>query len=173
MIYISGQTALNIPGELGKFVGWHLLEAFSGSPTEWQARCTWAGEIDRTRPGRHLPDTHPWLGEAGVWDCTEVLRRHGVEIDPDQRIHAAQPWRAVLDMVLAHATKGRVARHVRLSEWFDPTDDAEQLDTLRAAVDTQLSHQPHTIPAPMKTLLHQWRALQADVWQGVDLLEFT
>ena len=123
--------------------------------------------------GRLLPDTRPWLGEAGVWDCTEVLRRHGVEIEPGQRIHAARPWRAVLDMVLAHAAKGRVARHVSLSEWFDPVDDAEELNTLRAAVDTQLSLQPDTIPAPMKPLLHQWRALQSDVWEGVDLLELT
>jgi hypothetical protein len=40
-------------------------------------------------------------------------------------------------------------------------------------VDTQLSLQPDTIPAPMKPLLHQWRALQSDVWEGVDLLELT
>lgn len=172
-MYLTAKTALNVPSKSGQFLDWHLLEAFSGIPAEWQARCTWMGEADTPGLGRHLSDTRPWLGEAGVWDCTEVLRRHGVEIDPDQRVHAAQPWRAVLDMVLAHATKGRVARHVRLSEWFDPTDDAEQLNTLRAAVDTQLSHQPDTIPAPMKTLLHQWRALQSDVWEGVDLLEFT
>jgi hypothetical protein len=69
--HLSAQTALNIPNEHGHFTDWHLLEAFGGEPAQWQARCIWVGD----GPGRRSLDTRTWLGNAGVWDATDVLAR--------------------------------------------------------------------------------------------------
>jgi hypothetical protein len=150
--YLSAQSALNIPNEGGGFTDWHLLEAFSGSPSEWQARCSWVGD----GLGRKTLDTRPWLGDAGVWDATEVLARHGVQMRQGARVWAARPWRAVLDMVLTHAAKGRVAQHLSLADLFDAVDDADQLHTFFNAIDTPL----RALPASMLDLLDQWVAQQ-------------
>lgn len=177
--YLSSTTALNIPSESGQFVDWHLLEAFGGSPAEWQARCTWGGSTDTEPTGRHLTDTRPWLGEAGVWHCTDVLRSHGIQVNPNQVIYAARPWRAVLDMVLAHATKGRVAHHVQLTQWFDPEADAAELARLHTAAlyllgdvtvedfSAAVGYLPQTLqplPKPLRDLLRAWLAQQVEAW---------
>lgn len=167
MRHLTAQSALSVPNESSHFIDWHLQEAFVGSPQEWQARCTWVGAASDTCPGRSAFDTRPWLGDVGVWDATEVLARHGVQMPTEhgvnQRIWAARPWRAVLDMVLTHAAKGRVARHVALAQWFDPVDDAAELGRLLDAVQTHLSD----LPSEMKTRLEEWLALQADVLEHV------
>lgn len=178
-MHLTAQTALNIPSESGHFVDWHLLEAFSGSPAEWQARCTWVGAADAMPAGRHLPDTRPWLGKAGVWNCTDVLRSHGVQVNLGQIIYAARPWRAVLDMVLAHATKGRVAHHVQLTQWFDPEADAAELTRLHTVAlyllgdiktedfSAAVACAPEglqTLPENLRGLLRAWLALQTEAW---------
>lgn len=177
-MHLTAQTALNIPNESGEFLDWHLLEAFGGSPAEWQARCTWVGAADAMHTGRHLPDTRPWLGKAGVWNCTDVLRSHGVQVNAGQVVHAARPWRAVLDMVLAHATKGRVAHHVQLLHWFDTDADAAELSRLHRAVLYLLGDVTvedfsaavgclpgqQVLPEPMRDLLQAWLALQTEAW---------
>lgn len=102
--YLSGTTALSLPQQNG------------GAPALWYSSSL-ANPKSWRIAGKNLSSTNGFLGVAGLWDATEMLRRYGVEVP---RIWAATPERAVFDLLIHHCeVKGKVVPNIQASDVDD------------------------------------------------------
>jgi hypothetical protein len=119
--YLTGTSAMTIPSEGTSWVDWHFVDTFINR----KARFRIAGQGD-------MPDTSPLLGQWGVHECGDTLRRSGVELDLHQTFWAADRDRALLDIIIANVLKNRPLNHIRLDTYFDNLLEREHFEqTLR------------------------------------------
>ena len=143
--YLTGQAALNIPMEDGRFADWHFSEVFLSGRGRFQVA------------GENFPDTTHLLGFYGIRECSEVLRRHGLSLPASERVFAANPVRAALDLVLSAVSNGKVPLHVTLDDTLD--DGA-----MRQDFDAQLqSLKRRMADRAALSLLEQWEQQQSTV----------
>jgi len=116
--YVTGITALNIPWPDRLQADWHSLGLFNG-----HAWC-WSGEM--------LKSTEHLLGNQGLRDATEILRRYVP--DTPEGTFAAGHERAVFDL-LHHFTKiGKPVPNIQYKD-IDHALDADQIKRWIQAVD--------------------------------------
>jgi len=89
--YLGGMAALNLPSPTGTG-DWHMVQTFFG-PRKKLSRSFISGAGCQT-------DTTSILGDAGVYDCSEVLDELGIPYEGDVA-YAASHARACADLVLA------------------------------------------------------------------------
>lgn len=141
--YLTGQAALNIPMEDGRFADWHFSEVFLSGRGRFQIA------------GENFPDTANFLGDYGIRECSDVLRRHGLVLPDGTRVFAASPVRATLDLVLSAVSRGKVPLHVTLDDTLDDShmrqDFNHQLQSLKRHISDRVA----------LSLLEQWEAKQS------------
>lgn len=110
--YLSGATALSIPGPNGEAPAlW-----YSGSlrnPKTWKVA------------GNNLTSTSSLLGVTGLWDATKIIARYGVHLP---RIWAASPERAVFDLLIHH---GEINRKQVPNVQMSDVDDVVCIEKVR------------------------------------------
>ena len=114
--YLTGQAALNIPGE-GTTGDWHFPDYFRGYPGREPGPFPIAG-VD-TFP------TTPVLGSYGVADVAKVLQSHGAKGVPST-VYAASHYRAYIDLLVHSTIKFGQCRAFPYADWFGD-DDAEKM----------------------------------------------
>lgn len=121
--YLTGQAALNVPGDDGDFADWHFTEVFL------------SGRGRFVVAGKNFLDTTHLLGTYGIRECADVLRGHGLPIPKNEKVYAANHVRAVLDLVLSALVKGQVPNHITVADTIDSEtgrkDLAEQIQRLK------------------------------------------
>jgi hypothetical protein len=117
--YITGKAALNVPNDDGTFADWHFDEVFLSG----------RGKIRVA--GADAPETSDLLGNYGIRECSGVLRRFGVPVQPGEKVYAANHIRAILDMALSSIAKRRLPEHVNVQ---DMLDSPQEIGELRAQV---------------------------------------
>jgi hypothetical protein len=94
------------------------------------------------------------LGDYGVRECADILRRYGVNLDDGAKVYAANHVRALLDMLIASLRKKHVPDHVNVEDMLDSPDSMrefhDQLSRLKHGMTDQTS----------LSLLQQWEARQ-------------
>ena len=140
--YITGKAALNVPNEDGSFADWHFDEVFLSG----------RGKIRIA--GKDAPETENFLGNYGIRECSDVLRRFGVSVQTDEKVYVANHIRALLDMVLTSLAKNRIPEHVTIGDMLDTQEELEELRTqvnqLRRKITDQVT----------LSLLTQWEQKQ-------------
>ena len=140
--YLTGTSAMAIPSEDSTFVDWHFVDGFL------------EGKASFRIAGTNFPETARVLGDLGVRECGETLRRAGVPLPKDRPFYAANRDRALLDMLLANLSVYRRPDHLRLEDYFDCEAEQEcferHLDALALKLDDERQ----------LTLLGEWRAVQ-------------
>lgn len=136
--YLTGRTALNIPTEEGDFADWHFTEAFLHPQSRFHIA------------GKNFPDTYDYLGDYGIRECADILRRSGAPVVPGQKVYAASYIRAILDLVLTSILEGHLPRHVAVNPLLDDEQDLQELDTRIAQLKQRIKD--HTT----LSLLDQW-----------------
>jgi hypothetical protein len=130
--YFTGITALNIPTEDGDFSDWHFTDTFLRRKTRLRIA------------GKDSVDTTPILGSYGIRECSDLLRRYGVDIPQDQKVYSADFIRALLDMVYTNILENRIPEHLRVDEVLDDmslqNSFFKKLQELKAKVQNQSQH---------------------------------
>lgn len=140
--YITGKAALNVPYEDGTFADWHFHEVFLSG----------RGKIRIA--GRDIPDTKNLLGDYGIWECSEVLRRFGAEIPENYKVYTANHIRAILDMVISSLSKHRLPLHVTVHDMLDTQEELSELKTQVTILKNKITDQV------LLTLLQTWEKQQ-------------
>jgi hypothetical protein len=140
--YLTGITALNIPTEEGDFSDWHFMDTFL------------RGKVHFRIAGKNIADTTPLLSNYGIRECSDLLRRYGVDIPQGQKVYSADFVRALLDLVYANVLENRVPDHLRVDDILDDevlqTSFFNKLQELQA----QIQNQVH------RNLIRQWESEQ-------------
>ena len=110
--YFTGITALNIPTEDGDFSDWHFTDTFL------------RGKVRLRIAVKDSADTTPILGSYGIRECSNLLRRYGVNIPEDKKVYSADFVRALLDMVYTNTLENRIPEHLQVKEILD--DELQQ-----------------------------------------------
>lgn len=127
--YISGQKALNICDFEHHTGDWHTLAAWGSDEIEVK-RFTLMGNGEKY-------NTNPYLGDSGIIDVTDILRRMGKKpIAPI--VWAANHARAAADMLICNALDGFDIRQNHylsltvkdLDDWFSTPQDKERVYSL-------------------------------------------
>ena len=127
--YISGQKALNIDDFEHHTGDWHKFAAWGGDEIEVK-RFTLMGDGEEY-------NTNPYLGDSGIIDATNILRRMGIkQIAPT--VWAANHERAAADMLICNALDGLDIRQNHylsltikdLDDWFSTKEDKERVYAL-------------------------------------------
>jgi hypothetical protein len=141
--YLSGIAALNLIAPEGTG-DWHMIEIFF-RPHKNRAVTFIAGEGCAT-------NTIPFLGDAGVFDCTSVLNdmriAYGGEV-----AYAANHARAIADLVIGTVLRGQSPEFVIVDDWMPRDSDKQKVYDLLDRALPQLSpeHQEK---------IRQWRQAQ-------------
>lgn len=140
--YLTGQAALNIPYEDNTSADWRFSAIFLGEKTRFKIA------------GENFLDTSALLGEYGIRECSEVLRRYGVPIQEGAPVYAANHVRAVLDLVMSSLSRGKIPAHVTIDDTLDSPDSLrdfhEQLTILKKKITDRVT----------LSLLNQWEQQQ-------------
>jgi hypothetical protein len=139
--YLTGQTALNIPTKTNDFADWHFSEVFL------------SGRGRLHIAGQDLPSTDDVLGDYGIHECSDVLRRYGVPLAESFTVYAGNYVRSILDMVLYSIRNGTLPHHVTVDDMLDYAADKSELVEQVQQLTTRLTDR-HQI-----ALLTEWRAL--------------
>lgn len=118
--YISGQPALNILDLKYHTGDWHQSSVWNESKTIPRFGLMGDGEPD---------NTNAYLGDAGIIDATEILRKMG-KPPFAPIIYAASHARAIADMIICHALDHKLSLHnalYDLNAWMPTTDDKERV----------------------------------------------
>lgn len=113
--YITGKAALNVPNPNGSFADWHFDEVFLSG----------RGKIRIA--GKDTEPTFPMLGSYGIRECSDTLRRFGVDVPETEKVYTANHVRAILDMVLTSIYKKKLPAHVVADEFIDSADELAEL----------------------------------------------
>ena len=122
--YISGQKALNICDFEHHTGDWHTLVAWGGDEIEVK-RLTLMGDGEEY-------NTNPYLGDSGIIDATDILRRMGKKpIAPV--VWAANHTRAIADIIICDIlSKGAVYSFTlyEFDAWFSTQEDKNKVYAL-------------------------------------------
>ena len=140
--YLTGTSAMAIPSEDSAFVDWHFVDGFLDGKASFRIA------------GTNFPETTRILGNLGVRECGETLRRAGVPLPKDRPFYAANRDRALLDMLLANLSTHRRPDHLRLKDFFDSEAEQESFEHHLDALAHKLEDERQ------RTLLAEWRAAQ-------------
>ncbi len=136
--YITGKAALNVPNPDGSFADWHFDEVFLSG----------RGKIRIA--GRDTEPTFPMLGSYGIRECSDTLRRFGVDVPEAEKVYSANHVRAILDMVLASISKKKLPAHVVADEFIDSENELAELKSKVQELKQKISDQI------ILSLLTQW-----------------
>jgi hypothetical protein len=136
--YITGKAALNVPNPDGSFADWHFDEVFLSG----------RGKIRIA--GRDTTPTLPILGNYGIRECSDTLRRFGLAVPDTEKVYTANHVRAILDMVLASLAKKKLPAHVVAAEFIDSESELAELKSKVQELKTKITD-PITL-----SLLQQW-----------------
>jgi hypothetical protein len=136
--YITGKAALNVPNPDGSFADWHFDEVFLSG----------RGKIRIA--GRDTVPTLPILGNYGIRECSDTLRRFGLAVPDTEKVYTANHVRAILDMVLASLAKKKLPAHVVAAEFIDSESELAELKSKVQELKTKITD-PITL-----SLLQQW-----------------
>jgi hypothetical protein len=136
--YITGKAALNVPNPDGSFADWHFDEVFLSG----------RGKIRIA--GRDTAPTLPILGNYGIRECSDTLRRFGLAVPDTEKVYTANHVRAILDMVLASLAKKKLPAHVVAAEFIDSESELAELKSKVQELKTKITD-PITL-----SLLQQW-----------------
>ncbi|MFT3742287.1 MAG: hypothetical protein QM752_06435 [Gammaproteobacteria bacterium] len=109
--YITGMTALNIPELEGSYGDWHFQEAFIGR-RNLKPKIFLAGEGETW-------NTNPILADFGIYECSDILRQCGIEIPLNEKVYAANHYRAIIDMLYKSVKQKNYPYHLDLDSWTD------------------------------------------------------
>ena len=127
--YISGQQALNIDDFEYHTGDWHTLAAWGSDDIEVKG-FTLMGDGEKY-------NTNPYLGDNGIIDATDILRRMGKKpIAPV--VWAANHARSAADMLICNALDGLDIRQNHylsltikdLDDWFSTPQDKQRVYSL-------------------------------------------
>ena len=113
--YITGKAALNVPNPDGSFADWHFDEVFLSG----------RGKIRIA--GKDTEPTFSMLGNYGIRECSDTLRRFGLAVPVTDRVYTANHVRAILDMVLASISKKKLPAHIVAGEFIDSEIELAEL----------------------------------------------
>jgi hypothetical protein len=143
--YITGATALNIPTEEGDFSDWHFTETFL------------RGKAHLRIAGQDSADTSPILGNYGIRECSNLLRRYGVDIPEEKKVYSADFVRALLDLVYTNILENRIPEHLRVDEVLD--DESQQASFFKKLQELK-SHVQNQVHL---SLMNQWESKQINL----------
>ena len=136
--YITGRAALNVPNEDFSFADWHFDEMFL------------SGRRSPRVAGIDTESTFELLGNYGIRECGEVLRRCVASLPNDEKVYVASHIRAILDMVIFSIMKQRLPEHVTVHDMLDAPEDVAELQT-------KVNHLKQKLTDPIGlSLLNQW-----------------
>jgi len=139
--YITGKAALNVPNPDGSFADWHFDEVFLSG----------RGKIRIA--GKDTEPTVSMLGNYGIRECSDTLRRFGVAIPETEKVYTANHVRAILDMVLSSLAKKKLPAHVMADEFIDSESEIAELKSKVQELKTKISDQITL------SLLQQWEQI--------------
>ena len=131
--YLTGMTAMNIPDPEGMTGDWHFQEAFFG----WKDRKSRifvagiAGEYD----------TNGILGNFGIKECAEELKKMGVSVPENQPVYTANHYRAILDLLYNCVQKGRYPYHIDIDDWLNTESQQNFLLSMAQNFEQYLSNE--------------------------------
>jgi hypothetical protein len=125
--YLTGRAALNVPYEDNTFADWHFDEVFLSGRGRFRIA------------GRDLPDTSSLLGTYGIRECSAVLKRYGVALEPHEKVYAANHVRALLDLVVSSILKGKSPSHVTVNDTLDTEQSLHDFRLQVAALKTKIT----------------------------------
>jgi hypothetical protein len=126
--YLGGMAALNLPSPTGTG-DWHMEQTFFRS-RETRSRSFISGVDCAT-------DTTPILGDAGVFDCTDLLDELRIP-HVNGSVYAANHARATADLVLSAVLRDESPDFVRLDDWMPRNSDKQEVFDLLAIALKQL-----------------------------------
>lgn len=136
--YITGKAALNVPNPDGSFADWHFDEVFLSG----------RGKIRIA--GKNTDPTFSLLGNYGIRECSDTLRRFGLALPAAEKVYSANHVRAILDMVLSSVYKQKTPAHVQVHEFIDSEQELAELKS-------KVQELKQKLPDPaMLSLLTQW-----------------
>lgn len=136
--YITGKAALNVPNPDGSFADWHFDEVFLSG----------RGKIRIA--GKDTEPTFPMLGNYGIRECSDTLRRFGLAVPATDKVYTANHVRAILDMVLASISKKKLPAHIVADEFIDSANELAELKSKVQELKHKISDQV------ILSLLTQW-----------------
>lgn len=139
--YITGKAALNVPNPDGSFADWHFDEVFLSG----------RGKIRIA--GKDTEPTVSMLGNYGIRECSDTLRRFGLAVPATDKVYTANHVRAILDMVLASLAKKKMPAHVVAEEFIDSESELAELRSKVQELKTKISDQITL------SLLQQWEQI--------------
>jgi hypothetical protein len=143
--YLTGITALNIPTEEGDFSDWHFTDTFLRGKTRLRIA------------GQDSADTSSLLGNYGIRECSNLLRRYGVDIPEEKKVYSADFVRALLDLVYTNILENRIPEHLQVEDVLDNESQQEiffkKLQELKTHVKNQVQ----------LNLMNQWETKQINL----------
>lgn len=140
--YLTGTSAMAIPSSETDFVDWHFVDTFLNGRAQFRVA------------GVNFPDTTPVLALSGVRECSDVLRRAGLPLEPSTRFYAADRDRALLDLLLFNLAAHRRPDHLLLKDFIE--SDNEQV-----RFELKLDRLGRSLHSPVeRRLLEEWRRRQ-------------
>jgi hypothetical protein len=114
--YISGMAALNLPTPEGTSGDWHFLNLFFREDRARIRRIFVAGEGEKI-------NTNHIFGSYGIYRCEESLKKRG--LFSEGRPHAANHFRAILDLLYQSVNEGDYPRHLQGSseDYLDTNEE--------------------------------------------------
>ncbi len=125
--YITGKAALNVPNPDRSFADWHFDEVFLSG----------RGKIRIA--GKDTETTFPILGNYGIRECSDTLRRFGLAVPDTEKVYTANHVRAILDMVFSSIAKKKLPSHVVVDEFIDSENEYAELRAKIQELKTKLS----------------------------------
>ncbi len=118
--YIGGMAALNLPSPTGTG-DWHFWQTFERERRH-RSRSFISGAGCAT-------DTTALLGDAGIYEVSELLRTLGIRFEGGTA-YAASHARACADLVLAAVMRGLSPGFVTLDDWMPREIDKQAVHDL-------------------------------------------
>lgn len=129
--YLTGTSAMAIPDGEADFVNWHFMDTFLGGKASFRIA------------GRNFPDTAALFGTTGVRECSDILRRSGVELPASRQFYAANRDRALLDLVVANVQQGKTLDHLRIEDFADTEAEVTHLREMFQSLQSRLESPDH------------------------------
>jgi hypothetical protein len=152
--YIGGMGALNLNSD-GCTGDWHSIETFY-RPTENHTRSFISGSGCAT-------DTTALLGEAGIFECSALLDEMKIP-HAEGPAYAATHARAIADLVIDAALRGKYANYLRLDDFMPRISDKQSVFDLLAMALPKLT-------LPQQQLVSSWQQEHANLANREEIAE--